>query len=123
MKNEDLKLYKERLLGLRARLRGDADQMGGPIFERPPAQASGDLSFTPLHMADVGSENFEREFTLSLIEAKDRTLDQIEEALQRVEDGTYGMCEECDKKIPKARLGAIPYATLCITCAAGLESD
>jgi len=123
MKTEDLKLYKERLLGLRARLRGDTVQMGGPIFDKSPAQATGDLSFVPVHMADVGSENFEREFTLSLIEAKDRALDKIEEALQRVEDGTYGVCEECGGRIPKARLNAIPYAIQCVACAAGLESD
>ena len=123
MKTEDLKLYKERLLALRARLRGDVDQMGGPIFEKPLAQATGDLSVMPIHMADVGSENFEREFTLRLMEAKDQTLDQIEEALQRMEGGIYGVCEMCEEKIPKTRLNAIPYAILCVKCASGLELE
>ncbi len=121
MKTEDLKLYKERLLALRARLWGDVDQMGGPIFEKPLAQATGDLSVMPIHMADVGTDNFEREFTLRLMEAKDQTLDQIEEALQRMEDGVYGLCEECEGKIPKTRLDVIPYTVFCVKCASRLE--
>jgi len=123
MKTKDLKLYKERLLGLRARLRDDVDQMGGPIFDKSLAQAMGGLSLAPTHMADFGTDNFEREFTLKLMEAKDQTQDQIEEALQRIEDGIYGMCAECGRKILKARLNAIPYAILCVICAAGLEPD
>ncbi len=123
MKTEHLKLHKERLLDLRARLRGDVDQMGGPIFEKPLAQANGDLSVMPIHMADLGSDNFEREFTLRLMEAKDQTLDQIEEALQRMEDGTYGICEKCEGKIPKTRLDAIPYTVFCVKCASGIELD
>ncbi len=121
MKTEHLRPYKERLLDLRARLRGDVDQMGGPIFEKPLAQATGDLSLMPIHMADVGSENYEREFTLRLMEAKDQTFDQIEEALQRMEDGIYGVCERCEGKIPKTRLDAIPYTILCVNCASRLE--
>jgi DnaK suppressor protein len=123
MKTEDLRMYKERLLDLRARLRGDVDKMGGPIFEKPLAQAAGDLSVMPIHMADVASKNFEREFTLRLMEAKDQTRDQIEEALQRMEDGIYGVCEKCEGKIAKARLNAIPYAILCMKCASRLELD
>ena len=123
MKTKDLKLYKERLLGLRARLRDDVDQMGGPIFDKSLAQATGDLSLAPTHMADIGTDNFEREFTLKLMESKDQTQDQIEEALQRIEDDTYGMCAECGRKILKARLNAIPYAILCVICAARLEPD
>jgi DnaK suppressor protein len=84
MKSEDLKLYRERLLALRARLRGDVDRMADAVLEKPPAEATGDLSMMPIHMADIGSQNFEREFTLSLMETKDQTLDQIEEALQRI---------------------------------------
>ena len=64
----------------------------------------------------IGTDNFEREFTLTLMESKDRTLEQIEEALDRIEDGNYGVCEECGAEIPKARLNAIPYAVLCVRC-------
>jgi DnaK suppressor protein len=68
-------------------------------------------------MADIGSDNFEQEFTLSLMENDEDTLAAIEHALERIEDGTYGACEECNGKIPKLRLEAIPYAAHCVKCA------
>jgi DnaK suppressor protein len=77
----------------------------------------------PIHMADIGTDNFEREFTLTLVESKDRTLEQIEEALERMEDGIYGVCDNCSAKIPKTRLNAIPYAALCVRCAARVELE
>jgi RNA polymerase-binding protein DksA len=123
MNAEVLKPYKARLVALRVRLRGDVSQMTGAVLEKTLAQANGDLSAMPIHMADVGTDNFEREFTLTLMESKDRTLEQIEEALERIEDGIYGVCEECEGKIPKARLNAIPYTKLCVKCASRLEPD
>lgn len=112
-----MKAYKDRLLALRARLRGDVTQMADAAFKKNRNQANGDLSAMPIHMADIGSDNFEQEFTLSLMESEEGTLGQIEAALERIEDGVYGECEECGVKIPKARLNAIPYATLCVKCA------
>lgn len=123
MRRADLKLYKRRILALRSRLRGDVDQMADAVLEKTLSEANGDLSVMPIHMADIGTDNFEREFTLSLMESKDQTLDQIEEALERMEDGTYGVCKKCERKIPKARLNAIPYTILCVQCASRLELD
>ena len=123
MKDTDLKVHKERLLVLRARLRGDVSQMADGVLEKTLMQANGDLSAMPIHMADIGSDNFEREFTLTLMESKDRTLEQIEEALERMEDGIYGVCDKCHVKIPRARLNAIPYTILCVGCASRLELD
>jgi len=97
--------------------------MTDAVLEKTPMQASGDLSALPIHMADVATDNFEREFTLTLMESKDRTLEQIEEALERIEDGIYGVCEECGAKIPAARLNALPYAVLCVRCAARMELE
>jgi len=123
MNTRDSKPYKERLLALRARLRGDVGQMADAVLEKTLMQANGDLSSMPIHMADIGTDNFEREFTLTLMEREDRTLEQIEGALERIEDGIYGMCESCDAKIPKTRLNAIPYAILCVRCAARRELE
>ncbi len=121
MNAEALKPYKARLVALRARLRGDVSQMTDAVLEKTLMQANGDLSAVPIHMADIGTDNFEREFTLTLMESKDRTLEEIEEALERIEDGSYGVCEKCEGRIPKARLNAIPYATRCVKCASRLE--
>ena len=80
------------------------------IDEAPGGGAS------PIHLAEAGSDNFEQEFTLSLMEAGSATLQQIKAAIQRIDDGTYGICEDCGAKIPKKRLEAIPYASKCVKC-------
>jgi DnaK suppressor protein len=117
MKKVEIKVYKERLLSLRARLRGDVSQMADAALKKSRSEANGDLSSMPIHMADIGSDNFEQEFTLSLMENEGDALAQIEAALERIEEDTYGECEECGAKIPKARLNAIPYTALCVKCA------
>ena len=121
MKKADSKVYKERLLQLRARLRGDVSAMADSALNKTRTEASGDLSSMPIHMADIGSDNFEQEFTLSLMENDEETLQQIEAALERIEEVQYGKCEECGKPIPKTRLNAIPYTPVCIKCAEELE--
>jgi DnaK suppressor protein len=114
--------YKERLLALRARLRGDVSQMAEAALKTNRMQGSGDLSSMPIHMADLGSDNFEQEFTLSLMQTDEATLTQVEAALERVEEGNYGVCEECGIRIPKKRLEAIPYAVMCVRCASQTEA-
>jgi DnaK suppressor protein len=117
MKASELKLYKERLLQLRARLRGDVSAMA----ESALREANQDHSAMPLHMADIGSDNFEQEFTLSLMANEEDTLNRIEAALERIEEGHYGLCEECESAIPKTRLNAIPYTPFCVRCAEKMQ--
>ena len=121
MKKADIQVYKELLLALRARLRGDVSHMSDAALKNNRAEATGDLSRMPIHMADLGTDNFEQEFTLGLMENEEETLRQIEASLERIEDGSYGQCEECGGKIPKPRLEAIPYAALCVKCASQSE--
>ena len=117
MKKADMTVYKERLLLLRARLRGDVHQMAEAALKKSRSEANGDLSSMPIHMADIGSDNFEQEFTLHLMQSEGDMLGRIEVALERIEEGTYGECEMCGVRIPKARLNALPYATTCVKCA------
>jgi RNA polymerase-binding protein DksA len=117
MTSAELKTFKDSLLLLRARLRGDVSKMADTALKKSRSESNGDLSSMPIHMADIGSDNFEQEFTLSLMENDGGTLTQIEASLERIEEGTYGSCEECGAKIPKARLNAVPYASLCVRCA------
>jgi DnaK suppressor protein len=105
--------HRTRLLRLRARLRGEMDRMADAAL----GQGRGETSTLPIHLADLGSDNFEQELTLSLVGSEKAALDQIELALQRLGDGSYGTCEECGKKIPEPRLEAIPYTTVCVRCA------
>ena len=122
MNKAELKLYKELLLNLRARLRGDVSQMADAALKKSRSESVGDLSSMPIHMADIGSDNFEQEFTLSMMQNEGDTLQMIENCLERIEDGTYGQCEECSVKIPKTRLNAIPYSVLCVRCAEQQEN-
>jgi DnaK suppressor protein len=113
----ELKAYKEKLIVLRARLRGDVNGMVSAALKKTRTEASGDLSSMPIHMADLGTDNFEQEFTLTLMQGEEDTLEMIEAALVRIDKGLYGQCEECGQRIPKTRLNAIPYTPFCVKCA------
>ena len=111
MKKADAKVYKQRLLQLRARLRGDVNTMAdAALKDASDARLS-------IHMADAGTDNFEQEFTLSLLASDGDTLEAIEAALERIEDGKYGLCIECENTIPKTRLNALPHTPFCVKCA------
>jgi RNA polymerase-binding transcription factor DksA len=121
-KADELGEFRETLTGLRARLRGDLSQMTDEALRRDNNGGTGNLSNVPLHMADLGTDNYDQEFTLGLIENEQGTLELVNEALSRMEKGTYGLCAECAEPISKPRLQAIPYAKHCIRCARKLES-
>ncbi len=121
-KKNDFAKYKEMLLALRARLRGDVINMADAALNKPRSEASGDLSSMPIHMADIGSDNYEQEFTLSLLQNEEETLQRIEAALERIEAGTYGRCVECEGRIKVGRLQAIPFTDVCIKCASARET-
>jgi RNA polymerase-binding transcription factor DksA len=123
LKTDEVASYREILLSLRARLRGDLDQLTDEALHRNGAESSGNLSNMPLHMADVGTENYDQEFDLELIENQQGTLDQIYEALDRVKAGTFGLCLECHQPIAKPRLQALPYTAYCIECARKMEES
>lgn len=116
MKKQDMQVYRERLLDLRARLRGDVHSMAEAALRRSGTEGN-DVASMPIHMAELGSDNYEQEFTLSLLANEEDRLGSIESALERIEVGVYGKCAGCDGVIPKTRLNAIPYAQLCIKCA------
>jgi len=115
MKKVEMKAYRERLLDIRARLRGDVTSMAHAALRKSGSEGSD--SSMPIHMAELGSDNFEQEFTLSLLANEEDRLGMIETALQRIEEGAYGQCEECGGVIPKTRLNAIPYTPVCVKCA------
>jgi len=121
MKKAEMKIFKERLLELRARLRGDVSAMASHALNKTRTEANGDLSSMPIHMADIGSDNFEQEFTLSLMQSEEDMLGVIEGALERIEEGVYGSCVECSGRITKTRLNAIPYTPFCVRCASEIQ--
>lgn len=107
--------YHKNLLDLRERL---LNQMSGLAKESAEEMAS-----YSLHMADSGTDNFDRDFALSLLSSDQDAIYEIEEALKRIEKGTYGVCELTGKQIPKARLDAIPWTRFTVEAQAQLERE
>jgi RNA polymerase-binding transcription factor DksA len=115
--------YRGLLLELRDHLIDRVSFLASDNLKRSHRDASGELSGYSLHMADAGTDNFDREFALSLVSSEQEALYEIEEALKRLEHGTYGLCEMCERPIRKERLEAVPFARLCVQCQSGVEKD
>lgn len=122
MKKADTDAFRQRLLMLRARLRGDATALAKSALHGAGDQGGG-ASAMPIHMAELGSEAFEQEFNLSVLETEEDTIAAIDDALQRIADGDFGKCTVCEGVIPKTRLNAIPHAAMCVRCAEATETS
>lgn len=108
------KLY-DRLLRLRNRLTGESRELLDESRQDMPASTS--------HMADAGQMEFDRELALNLLNNETDSLLEINAALRRIEDGSYGTCEATGKPIPKERLEAVPWARFCAQAQADLERE
>lgn len=117
MRKADLDRFKKLLLQKRDLLTGNVSQM------QDEALKSGGQDVSVDHMADFGSDNFEQDFTLGLIENEQETIREIDEALGRIDDGSFGNCEICETSIPMPRLRVIPWAKLCIECKRAREDE
>ncbi len=106
----DIEQFRAMLLEKRAELVGDVHTLRSEALKSNRPDAAGDLTTMPLHMADLGTDNYELEFTLGLIEGGRAVLQEIDEALDRIRQGTYGICLATGKPIGKARLRAKPWA-------------
>jgi len=113
---KDAKEFKKKLIELRGRVTDEMQQLGGGSLKQSQRDASGDLSAYTFHMADVASDSFDRELSWDRASVEQKVLYHIDDALKKIEDGSYGTCEGCGKKINKQRLKAIPYAKLCRQC-------
>src|SRR6266403_5000286 len=117
MTKTDLQAFQQQLNALRSRHNGDVTHLADEALRRTGGGAAGNLSNMPIHMADLGTDNFEQEFTLSLMQTEEQLIGEISAALDRIKQGSFGLCEECQESIPKARLQAVPYARHCVACA------
>jgi RNA polymerase-binding transcription factor DksA len=111
---EDLERFRQLLVIKRRELLGDVTHMEDEALRRTRSDAAGDLSMMPIHMADIGTDNYEQEFTIGLIAGERDVLKEIDSALQRITDGTYGVCLATHKPISKARLKIKPWASFCV---------
>jgi len=123
MKSKDLEQFHDLLVSLQLRLQGDVQTLS------TGALGSASDSKSPTHMAELGTETYEQDFSLRIMESDQEVLKEIRDALKRIEVGTYGLCEGCVEMgrppskcwIPKTRLKHIPQARHCVSCAESLE--
>jgi len=112
---KDLKHYEDRLLEERKKLLGQLGYLERTL-NQTQRDSAGDLSAYSFHMADMGTDAMEREKTFLFASAEGRLLYSVTEALRRIYRNEYGVCGTCGKDIGKARLEAIPHASLCVSC-------
>jgi len=106
---EKFKRYYKLLVELREHLTGQIDQHSEDTLKRSSKDDAGDLSSYGQHMADAGTDTFDRDFALSLVSSEQEALSEIEAAIKRITDGSYGICEVSGQAISKARLLAVPF--------------
>jgi len=123
MTKADLEAYKRTLLTLRSRLKGNISRLTEEALRANGSETSGNLSHAPLHIADMGTDSFEQEFTLSLLQNEEQVLEEIADALERIAQGSFGKCEECQGPVPKGRLQALPYTRHCVKCARKVQQS
>ena len=115
--------FKKLLLNEKAKIINEIKNLASENLSATQRDSSGDLSGYSLHMADVGTDNFQREFALGLVSNEQAIVYQIDSALKAIDEGTYGKCGGCDQTITEARLKAVPFAKLCITCKEKEENE
>jgi RNA polymerase-binding protein DksA len=113
----EIRKFKALLVAKRMEILGNVMCMEDETLRRSRTE----LSNMPFHMADMGTDNYEMENTLGLMDSERKLLAEIDSALGRIENGTYGICGGRGEPIPRERLEAIPWAKYCVTCAALLE--
>lgn len=117
LKPTEIEEFKAILLEKRNELLGNVSYMENDALR----EERSDLSSMPIHMADLGTDSYEQEFTLGLMDSERKVIAEIDYALNRIEEGSYGICEVDGEPIPKQRLDAIPWAKFCVGCASLLE--
>ncbi len=121
LNDQEVEHYKQLLLNKMQEIVGDVNSIEYEALKKSRLDATGDLSSMPIHMADIGTDNYEQEFALNLLDGERKLLREIIDALQRIEEGAYGICEVTGRAISKERLEARPWARYCIEYAKLVE--
>ncbi len=116
MNRAELKEFKKALIEKRAALLQELGEFKDRDASATLKDSSGENTAYSFHMADVGTDNMEREKAFFFATREGKYLSHIEKALERVDAGTYGMCSDCSNPIPKERLQAVLTATRCVPC-------
>jgi len=118
---KDIEKCRELLIQTLRELTNDLSMLEEDINSN--RQSSGSFSRIPTHPSDISGDTFEQDFTYERIEAEDHEIEAIREALAKINNGTYGICERCKSPIRKQRLLALPYCKYCISCQEAIEKE
>ncbi|MBL7155586.1 MAG: TraR/DksA C4-type zinc finger protein [Candidatus Omnitrophica bacterium] len=116
LNKKELKSYRDLLIKKKINLLEGINHLTNETLKKTQREASGDLSGYAYHMADMASDVYETDLLLQLASGERKLFMKIDEALRRMEDGEYGFCMSCKKKIGKTRLKAIPHTPYCRGC-------
>ncbi|MCK9595137.1 MAG: TraR/DksA C4-type zinc finger protein [Candidatus Omnitrophica bacterium] len=108
--------YKKLIAKRKGEVLDNINHISADTLKQSQKDASGDISGYTYHMADVATDTYDREFSLGIASSERELIYELEDALKRIEEGTYGVCEDCKDWITKTRLKALPYARLCVKC-------
>lgn len=115
LSRQHIKQFRQLLIAERAKFAAEIKSIAQKTL-KSPREASGDLSAYTVHMADMAADAYERELSMNIVSSEQEVLYQIDDALKQIDEGTYGICQQCNKPITMSRLKAVPYASLCIQC-------
>ncbi len=113
---KELTEFKKLLLKKKEEINAEIKHISDDTLNKSQKDASGDISGYTYHMADVATDNYDREFSLGLASKDRKSLYELEDAMKRIEEGTFGVCLDCKALIAKTRLKVVPQARLCIKC-------
>jgi len=113
---KELAEFKKIILKKKEEIIDDIKHISEDTLKKSQKDASGDISGYSYHMADVATDTYDREFSLGIASSDRELLYTLDDSLKRIEDGSYGFCDECGTQIAKTRLKAIPYTTFCVKC-------
>ena len=120
MKNKftkkELLEFKKLVLKKKEEMLDDIKHISDDTLKKSQKEASGDISGYTYHMADVATDSYDREFSLGLASSERNFIYELDDTLKRIEEGTFGICQNCKALISKGRLKAVPYARNCVKC-------
>lgn len=113
---KDLLEYRKLITKRKDEIKNALEHISEETLKKSQKDAAGDISGYTFHMADVATDTYDREFSLGIASNERQMLYELDDALKRIEDGSFGICEDCKNAIAKTRLKAVVHARLCLAC-------
>ncbi|HDR90693.1 MAG TPA: hypothetical protein ENN75_00435 [candidate division Zixibacteria bacterium] len=123
MRTREIERFRKKLDSLKSEIKNEIGRFEENMLHKNRKESTGEVSSFTTHPADMGAETAEYEKAYILACTENDLLELIDEALKRIDDGTYGQCVECGVKIPMERLKALPYAPHCVECKEAMENS